>query len=122
MAPTINQGGPSSVRRVLALAAVLASALVVVSPASPARTGQTCTYFAGSGSTRIVIIIAGASRSQCTAFAGALRARPFNGHVSWPMRCHLISPSTLAVMGVLTPNTSCGRAVCSLALKKGWIR
>jgi hypothetical protein len=86
------------------------------------RNTHTCVYYAGSGKTRLVVIFAGESARRCQAFARALGARPFYGHVSWPKRCTLIDPSNLAFVAVLTPNAAWGRAVCALFVRKGFVR
>jgi hypothetical protein len=100
----------------------IALCALVLAPASPARASRTCTYIAGSGNTRMIVILVGETASHCTTFARTLSARPFSGHVNWPERCRLINPSSLAIIGVLTPNAAWGRAVCSLLVKRGWIR
>jgi hypothetical protein len=113
----------------LLVAAVLALAASRTSPASAGASGlptsrnsHTCVYYAGTGNTRLVVIFVGESARRCRAFARALGAVPFYGHVSWPKRCMLIDPFNVAVVAVLTPNAAWGRAVCALFVRKGFIR
>jgi hypothetical protein len=109
--------------RLAGVAVAVLCGLLLATPASaaPFTAKSSCAFIKGRGATRVIFVL-GASARYCTAFGRNLHGRPFSGHVSWPTRCELVNPKTLAIMGVLTPNAAYGRLVCKLAISTGWIR